>query len=301
MQRRKFLQQSALAVALMSFYKTNAFGFNASQQLYEFKALRNNVGFFTEQGGTIAWLNSTDGYAVVDAQFPNTAVHVIDALKQLGDKPFKLLLNTHHHGDHTAGNIAFKDLVADVVAHENAQFNQKKGAEKANTLDKQLLPNLTFGAAGWRRSLGNEKISAHHFGAAHTNGDAIYHFENANIAHLGDLVFNKRYPFIDTANGANISNWIKVLDAALKKFDTDTLFIFGHARIATQITGGKAEIIAFRDYLTALLQQVERAIKAGESKEDILKLTAIDGAPDWQGDGIGRSLNAAYLELTMGK
>jgi cyclase len=298
MQRRQFIQQSALAIALLALSRNGLFANDIWQQSYQFKPLRNNVGLFTQQGGTIGWLNSDEGFAVVDSQFPNSAPNVIEELKKLGSKPFKYLLNTHHHGDHTGGNIAFKDLVEKVVAHENSLKNQKTTAEKANNLDKQLLPNQTFSDKGWSTKLGAETISSHYFGAAHTNGDAVYHFENANIAHLGDLVFNRRYPFIDTANGANISNWIAVLDQIVNKYDNDTLFIFGHAREADKITGSKADIGAFRNYLQSLLDFVGAEIKAGKSREEILKATTIPNAPEWQGDGIGRSLNAAYTELS---
>lgn len=296
MLRRQFVQQSALAFALLSIAKSNAFA--NLQQTYQFKSLRNNVGVFMEQGGTIAWLNSSEGFAVVDSQFPRSVVHVIEELRKLGNKPFKYLLNTHHHGDHTGGNIAFKGLVEQVVAHENSLKNQQATAEKANGLDKVLLPDTTFGSEGWKSKLGTEKISAHYFGAAHTNGDCIYHFENANIAHVGDLVFNRRFPFIDTASGANIGNWINVLENITKKFDHDTLFVFGHARDPEKITGNKSDVKAFSNYLQSLLVFVASEIKAGKTKEDILKATTIPQAPEWQGDGIARGLTAAYAELT---
>ena len=298
MVRREFIQQSALALAILSVYKTKALANNA-WQAYQFRPLRNNVGVFTEQGGTIAWLNSKDGFAVVDAQFPNSAAHLIEELKKLATRPFKYLLNTHHHGDHTAGNIAFNGLVGQVVAHENSLKNQISTAEKANNLAKQLLPNLTFGNDGWKTKLGGEKITAHYFGPGHTNGDSIFHFEDANIAHVGDLVFNRRYPFIDTANGANIANWINVLDRITGKFDDDTLFVFGHSRDPEKITGNKADVAAFKNYLQSLLDFVGQEIKAGKTKEEILKATAIPGAAEWQGEGIARSLNAAYAELSV--
>ncbi len=301
MLRRQFIQQSALAFALLALSRNSLFANNFGKQAYQFKLLRNNVGVFTQQGGTIGWLNSEDGFVVVDSQFPNPAANAIEELKKLGDKPFKFLLNTHHHGDHTGGNIAFKGLVENVVAHENSLKNQRTTAVKANSLDKQLLPNLTFKDRGWQTKLGEEKISAHYFGAAHTNGDVVYHFENANIAHVGDLVFNRRYPFIDTANGANIGSWISVLDQINSKFDNDTLFVFGHSRDPEKITGDKADIQAFQNYLQSLLTFVRGEIKAGKTKEDILKATAIPGAAEWQGDGILRSLNAAYVELSQNK
>ncbi len=299
MQRRQFIQHSALAMAVLSYYKADAFARPHSARAYQFKLLRNDVGIFTEQGGTIAWLNGSSGFVVVDSQFPTTAPHVIEELKNLSEKPFKYLLNTHHHGDHTAGNIAFKGLAEHVVAHQNSLVNQKLAAEKAKNEDKQLFPDVTFGK-GWKAPVGKEKISASFYGSGHTNGDAVYHFENANIAHVGDLVFNRRYPYIDKDNGAHIGNWIMALEQIQQKFDNDTLFIWGHSLDPEKITGNKADIKAFQNYLQSLLTFVGGEIKAGKTKEEILKATSIPGAPEWKGDGVARSLTAAYTELTTG-
>lgn len=296
MERRNFIKNSALAMALLSIYKTDVFAQREIMRSYNFKALRNNVGIFTEQGGTIGWLNSSNGFVVVDAQFPTSAPHAIEELKKLGEKPFKYLINTHHHGDHTAGNIAFKGLAEKVVAHQNSLVNQKRGAEKANNLDKQLLPDTTFGTS-WKASVGDEKISAYYYGSGHTNGDAVYHFEHANIVHLGDLVFNRRFPYIDRENGAHIGNWIAALDKIQNQFDKDTLFIWGHSLDPEKVTGTKADVKAYQEYLKNLMTYVGSEIKAGKSKEDILKATTIPNAPEWKGDGIQRSLTAAYDEL----
>jgi len=296
MERRNFIKQSALAMALLSLYKTDVFAQQELLRAYNFKPLRNNVGIFTEQGGTIGWLNSPGGFVVVDAQFPASAPHVIEELKKLGEKPFKYLINTHHHGDHTAGNIAFKGLAEKIVAHQNSLVNQKRAAEKANNLDQQLLPDTTFGT-GWKAKIGDEKISAYYYGSGHTNGDAVYHFENANIAHVGDLVFNRRFPYIDRENGAHIGNWITALDKIQNQFDKDTLFIWGHSLDPEKVTGTKEDIKAYQNYLINLLAYVGNEIKAGKLKEDILKTTSIPNAPEWKGDGIQRSLTAAYDEL----
>ncbi|MCZ4244892.1 MBL fold metallo-hydrolase [Pedobacter punctiformis] len=296
MERRNFIKNSALAMALLSIYKTDAFAQSNLLSAYNFKPIRNNVGIFTEQGGTIGWLNSSNGFVVVDAQFPASAPHVIEELKKLGEKPFKYLINTHHHGDHTAGNIAFKGLAEKVVAHQNSLVNQKKAAEKANNLDQQLLPDVTFGT-GWKAKVGDEKISAYYYGSGHTNGDAVYHFENANIVHVGDLVFNRRFPYIDRDNGAHIGNWIAALDKITSQFDNDTIFIWGHSLDPEKVTGNKADVKAYQNYLQSLLTFVGAEIKAGKSKEDILKATTIPGTPEWKGDGIQRSLTAAYDEL----
>lgn len=288
-----------MAAAVLAFYQSAAFAQHNPAFAYQFKLLRNDVGIFTEQGGTIAWLNGSSGFVVVDSQFPASAPHVIEELKSLSEKPFKYLLNTHHHGDHTAGNIAFKGLAEHVVAHQNSLVNQKLAAEKAKNQDQQLFPDTTFGK-GWKAPVGKEKISAYYYGSGHTNGDAIYHFENANIVHVGDLVFNRRYPFIDKDNGAHIGNWITALGQIHDQFDNDTLFIWGHSLDPQKITGNKADVKAFQHYLESLMAFVKAEMKAGKSKAEILKATSIPGAPEWQGDGIARSLTAAYTELTVG-
>lgn len=299
MQRKQFIQHSALAMAVLAFYKGDAFSSNNALRAYQFKALRNDVGIFTEQGGTIAWLNGSSGFVAVDSQFPASATHVIEELKKLGDKPFKYLLNTHHHADHTSGNIAFKGLAEHVVAHQNSLVNQKLAAEKAKNDDMQLYPDVTFGK-GWKAKIGKEKVSSYYYGSGHTNGDVVYHFENANIVHVGDLVFNRRFPYIDKANGAHIGNWITALDKIYKQFDKDTLVITGHSLDPEKVVGDRENVSAFKNYLESLMAYVKGEIKSGKTKEEILKATTIPGAPEWQGDGIIRSLTAAYTELTAG-
>ena len=117
MHRRKFLQNSMLAFGALTIGKQKILKAMIDEP-WKISMLTDNIGIFTERGGTIAFHFSKEGIIVVDAQFPDTAQHLIDELKKRNDQPFHLLINTHHHGDHTAGNIAFKDLVTRVLAHE---------------------------------------------------------------------------------------------------------------------------------------------------------------------------------------
>lgn len=144
MHRRSFLYSTGLmtSAGILAQKKALAALFNKSD--YNIKMLRNNVGTFTERGGTIGFLLSPDGIVVIDAQFPDTAPHFIEEAKKRSQQPFRYLLNTHHHGDHTSGNIAFKGLTEHVLAHENSLANQKRVAESQNSVDKQLYPDITF-------------------------------------------------------------------------------------------------------------------------------------------------------------
>ena len=185
------------------------------------------------------------------------------------------------------------------MAHENSLINQKNVAVAQKTEDKQLYPNQTFGTV-WSEKAGKEKISLHYFGAGHTNGDAMIHLKHANIVHMGDLVFNRRHPFVDRSAGANMQSWIHVLDMAMKKFSNKTKFIYGHAADGYDVTGKKDDLLAFHDYLENVLKFVGDEMKAGKTKEEILKATEIPGSPRWKGDGIQRPLQAAFEELSAG-
>ena len=298
MQRRTFLKNASLSIGAFALLNKNLSAAFTVDDPWKIKMLRNDVGIFTEKGGTIGFLLNKKGTVVVDAEFPEQANHLIAELKKQSDKPFEFLINTHHHGDHTAGNIAFKNIAGHVVAHENSKANQERVAKDKKNEDQQLYPDITYNDNGWHYKTGGEKIKTYYFGPAHTNGDSIIHFEHANIAHMGDLMFNRRHPFIDRTAGASVKNWVTVLDKTISTFNDETIFIFGHAFDPEKVTGGKEDLKLFKDYLEKLLLHVDSEIKAGKSKEEILKLTTINSVTEMKGDGILRSLTAAYEELS---
>lgn len=300
MHRRNFIRHTGILTGSALLFQKSALAGVFRHFDYSVKMLRNNVGMFTERGGTVGFLLSKDGILVIDSQFPDTALHLIEDLKKRSDNPFRYLLNTHHHGDHTSGNISFKGLVAQVVAHENSLINQKTVAERNNSLDKQLLPDTTF-KEELKLKLGGETITSEYYGPGHTNGDAVYHFENANILHVGDLMFNKRHPFVDRSAGANMAQWIKDLDQVIRKANKDSIIIFGHSLNAGEESGTVEDVKKFQDYLGKVLSFAETEIKKGVSKADFIKNTSIPGVTEWTGQGIERPLGAAYDELTTAK
>lgn len=298
MQRRSFIQQSAMAFGALTLVQQNILS-SLFEDPWKITMLRRDVGIFTERGGTIGFLLSKKGIVVVDSQFPEQAGHLIAELKKKSEQPIELLINTHHHGDHSAGNIAFKGIAAHVLAHANSKTNQERSAQQNKTEDKQLYPDRTF-TTTWCEKIGSEKICLQYFGAAHTNGDSLIHFQHADIVHMGDLMFNRRHPFVDRGAGANIRSWISVLDKAVDTFNKKTIYIFGHAADGHQVTGNADDLKKFGDYLGRVLQFAEKEIKAGKSKEEILKNTSLPGETEWKGDGFQRPLQAAYEELTAG-
>ena len=296
MHRRSFLQSSALSFGALTLAQQSWLTL-LFQETWKITMLRNDVGIFTERGGTIAFLLSKNGIVVVDSQFPEQSQHLIDELKKRSDNPFKLLINTHHHGDHSAGNISFKGITEHVLAHENSKKNQETAAKNQKTEDKQLYPDQTY-TNTWCQKFGKEEICLSWHGPAHTNGDSFVHFRHANIVHCGDLVFNRRHPNVDRPAGASMKGWMDVLEKGMNKFDKNTIYVFGHSGAGYEITGKADDLKKFQDYLGSVLKFVEAEIKAGKTKDEILKATTIPGADEWKGDGINRPLTAAYEELS---
>ena len=303
MNRRSFIQNTALSFGALGLSQQKIFSAlftkpdGAAPPPWMFHMMTDKVGIFTERGGTIGFLLEKKDIVVVDSQFPDTAPHLISDLQKNSDAPIKYLLNTHHHGDHSGGNIAFNGLVEHVVAHENSKKNQKRVATANKTLDKQLLPDRTYWDY-WQKNVGDESIRMYYFGPAHTDGDSLIHFENTNIVHMGDLLFNRRHPFVDRSSGASIKNWIRVLHKATKTFDGNTTYIYGHAADGYNIAGKEDDLKRFSDYLQAVLDFTQSEINAGKLKEGFLKTTSFPGQGEWKGDGIMRPLSAAWDELS---
>lgn len=264
-----------------------------------FTVLRNDVGFFTGQGGTIGWLISREGVVVVDAQMGKAAEACLAGIKErAGGRRIDLLFNTHHHYDHTDGNSVFKPATAKIVAHANVPELQKKNA-RPGTEATQVYADATF-TNTWSEAFGRERVTAVHYGPAHTAGDSVITFEHANIVHVGDLVFNRRMPVTDRPGGCQIAGWIPALEKIAKAHPADAIYIFGHAKQGLPPTGSKADILLQRDFLAALLDYVRTQNKAGKSKDEIVK-----AAPEFKnfaehGPVTERVLTAAYEEIVGG-
>lgn len=294
MNRREFIRRGASGAVAAA----TAFAFGVPNVLADqFLTLRRGVGTYTNRGGTMGWLVRDDAIVVVDAQYPETATIFLDGLRQRSSRRIDYLINTHHHGDHTNGNPAFRDHVDTIVAHENVptwQWNRARERE----LPDPVVADETF-ADELVLDVGDESVRLTHHGRAHTSGDAVIHFEEANIVHMGDLIFHRWPAFIDRDAGARIDGWMEVLQTTHDRFDDETLFIFGHGK---SIIGGRGDLLYMRDFLGGLLAFADVGIKAGKTKEEIMSTTQLPDFPDnynpnWE-NGISNALGKAYEELT---
>jgi glyoxylase-like metal-dependent hydrolase (beta-lactamase superfamily II) len=313
--RRGFIVSSTAAIAAGAFGRFQLF---AQQQPATvtpvFTELRRHVGTWTARGGTAGWLVNPAGAIAVDSQFPDTAALFVEQLlKSSGKTEITALINTHHHGDHTGGNGVFRSKTKQIIGHANVPKYLKSGWDQAVARRAQQNPPPTTPAPAeptapdrtftdtWSFEHGDEQVTAKHYGPAHTGGDAVIRFEKANVAHMGDLMFNRMHPVIDRPNGASIANWIVVLETVAKDLPGDTIYIFGHAGQGHPVTGSRADLQHHASYLAALLEWTRAQVKAGRTREEVLAAKDIIKGFDDYGPLTQRPLGAAFDEVTASK
>jgi glyoxylase-like metal-dependent hydrolase (beta-lactamase superfamily II) len=249
-------------------------------------------------GGNIGVVADEAGLLMIDAQFEQTAAGVRQALRPLpGGDRVRLLVDTHWHADHTDGNKAFGPGAA-IIAHENVRALLAKDhsllGRETKALPTAAVPNVTF-AEAITAYAGGQAVRLVHYPRAHTNGDTVAFFDGLKAVHMGDMFFNGTFPFLDVANGGDIENWVRHLDAILAGLPADARIIPGHGSLA-----GTAELKAFRDMLAASADLVHGLIKAGRTLEEIKSTPLPAGLEPWsKGFMKGpRWLELVYQSLT---
>lgn len=237
----------------------------------------------------------------------------------------ELVINTHHHADHTGGNHAFTPDLP-VLAHKNAKPRIAPQLERyvsqaqaaVRTLESSAHPDAPRVREDARRYLeraasltakdfeptrlagdreevtvGGRAITLHHFGPGHTDNDLVVQLTDRNLVHCGDLLFHKMHPFLDRSSGGSAAGWIENLGKIIGLCDDTTVVVPGHGEI-TDVSGLKG----LREYLERTRDAVAAAVKEGKTRQEALALEL----PQYKELGLGqmrtRTLGAIYDELT---
>jgi cyclase len=224
-----------------------------------------------------------------------------------------LVINTHHHADHTGGNHGFVGKVP-VLAHKKAQervqkqiesyqrgataaIRQAKGAtDEAGKKRAAAIGGLEGAISGWTGAtfaptqvleadrqevnVGGIALILRHFGSGHTDNDVVVYDPALNVLHTGDLLFHKVWPYFDIPSGANSSGWVNSLTRTLEMCDKDTIIVPGHGAVTD-----RGAIRALIELFLSQSQRARDAVKKGQSREEFIKVATPEyadyAAADW--------------------
>jgi glyoxylase-like metal-dependent hydrolase (beta-lactamase superfamily II) len=243
----------------------------AAQQNIDFEKLELQTvkvadGLYVLTGGpaqgNIAVSVGSDGVFLVDSMYAQMHQKIVDAVRALTPLPIRYVVNTHLHGDHTAGNAAMARLGAVIISHENMRkrMTDAQSAPAAGT-----LPVLTY-SDSLTLHFNGEEIQIFHPVPAHTDGDSIIHFRKANVVHVGDIPASLRYPNIGVNDGGTVDGMMAAARQLMKVVKPDTKIIPGHLG---PIVGFK-EIEQQLTMFAAVRDRVAAAIKAGKTEAEVV-------------------------------
>lgn len=232
-------------------------------------------------GGNLAVCVGEDGVFLVDDQYAPLSDKIKAAIATIHDGDVRFVINTHWHGDHTGGNENFGESGSLIVAHDNVRA--RMSVENVSTLFDRTTPPSPDGALPVVTfndvitfHMNGETIQAFHVPNAHTDGDAIIHFVDANVIHAGDVLFNRLFPFIDTDSGGSIDGLVVAVERILALCDADTRVIAGHGDIA-----GIDDMKAYLAMLTDLRTKIAHLVDEGMDLDAVLETRPTAGYEDW--------------------
>ncbi len=239
----------------------------------ELKQLAPNVYAYQQQGGT-GLLNAgvsnaglfvdDDSLMVFDALgFPIQTKSFLAAAKRAGGgKPITHLINSHHHGDHVAGNQFF--IPAQISSHPYCRqevlkaipatpptWPKAEGLADGTEARKLVPPTVTF-EDNLVYYIGGNKVEFRFVGPAHTWGDLVAYLPEHKILFAADLAFFHLVPY---CHNAYISKWMESIDKVLK-MDVDVI-VPGHGPV-----GGKKDLAESGEYFRVLKAEVKKRYDA---------------------------------------
>ena len=261
-------------------------------------------------GGRIGVLAGPDGIFMVDAQYLQIGEKVLAAIRRIDQGPIRFLVNTHIHPDHTAGNETFAKLGAVIFAREELREGMVRpaanAAANAPARNPARLPVVTYGMGEpVRFRMNGETVELIPVRAAHTGGDTMIRFVNADVIMVGDFYRNFGYPFIDVNNGGSLKGALEALELTMKIAGPNTRLIPGHGTFIN-----RTDIIPYRDMILAVQAKVQQMIAQGKTEEEVVatKVTApydakVPGGllPAGAGTSADRFVRMVYSQLKSGK
>ena len=223
--------------------------------------------------------------------------HIATAVRQITDKPVTHVVNTHHHGDHHLGNVAFeaatfisseacRDMVIE-TGHEWLEIMERDIARKLPAT-RPRAADVTYPAGRTETFIHGVRVVFWVPHPSHTIGDLLVYLPDDKVLVAGDVLVSQVVP---TLQDGFLKNWIRTLDE-IQAFHADH-FVPGHGDLMNT-----REVAALRDALLRFHAGVRAAFRSGQSEWEVRKSLDLS---EWEtlerSYVIGRNINRAYLEI----
>jgi len=228
-----------------------------------------------QKSANCLWIVFNDYVLAIDANYPWGAHEIIQEIRKTTMKPVRFVFNTHYHHDHTFGNSVFVDSGATIVstketAAEMKTLGQREWDQRSDYSGRSMegyrreFPSLTFD----QRLVfddGTHRVELIKMGPAHTLGDGVAYLPKEKILVTGDLCVNGN-PWGNNVADPHVDydKWLTVLDT-LAAWNIK-IVVPGHGELGTTET-----LKHQRAYLADMLAQVRHGIKAGKTKEELVR------------------------------
>lgn len=224
-------------------------------------ASTRNEGFMSNAGFVI----TPAGVVVFDTLgSPSLAQDMIKRIRTLTKLPIKRVIVSHYHADHYYGIQAFKDLGAEIWAHESGKgvvgsdAAKQRYAQRKQILGKwindrtQRFPEPDLWLSGDTDfEFGGLHFRLRHVGPAHSDEDLALFVEEDGVLYAGDLVFKGRVPFVGDADS---KRWLNALEKLIAM--NPKILVPGHG-VASNTP--MQDLTLTRDYLVFLRAEMGRA------------------------------------------
>jgi len=222
------------------------------------------------RGGNVAISAGADGVFLIDDQLQPLAGQLLAEVRRISDAPVRFVINTHYHSDHMGGNEAAGAAGAVIIAHDNVR--KRLTTEQFSSFMERTTPPWPAGALPVvtfsdrvTLHLNGEPAQVIHVPHGHTDGDAIIHFPDSDVIHMGDIFFNGTYPYIDLDAGGSVQGMIAAVQAALQRAGPDTRIIPGHGPLAS-----RSELAAYGAMLATARDRVQALIDQGQGLTEVI-------------------------------
>jgi glyoxylase-like metal-dependent hydrolase (beta-lactamase superfamily II) len=225
--------------------------------------------------------------------------HLAKAIAKITPKPVTHIINTHHHGDHHLGNVAFKG--AEILSSEQCKaLVEKTGEEWVQIMenlvgrkfpDTRPMPAMvTFQEESTSdRKLQGVKMRLWVPRGSHTPGDMMVYLPDDKVLIGGDVLVNATTPVM---RDGHIRNWVGTL-AKVQDFEAATI-VPGHGPLMAM-----ADVAKLHKLLAGFYAGVEAGYKKGLSDSEIRKTLDLG---EWKKlkeyeANMGGNVSRAYLEV----